>query len=79
MVRATKAPLLLYNQNRKVKFSQNPYSFRENALIDEENNFSKPIIFPLKIGGEIIFVWVRLARWCNNYLIWYFKHVGYYI
>ena len=69
MVRDTKSPLLLYNQNRKVKFYLDSYPSGQNALISKGIITARPISLKLKIAGEIVFVSVRLATETENYYI----------
>ena len=69
MVRDTKSPLLLYNQNRKVKFYLNSYPSSQNALISKGIITARLISLKLKIAGEIVFVSVRLATETENYYI----------
>ena len=69
MVRDTKSPLLLYNQNRKVKFYLNSYPSSQNALISKGIITARPISLKLKIVGESVIVSVRLATETKNYYI----------
>ena len=69
MVQDTKSPLLLYNQNRKVRFYLNSYPSSQNALISKRIITARPISLKLKIVGEIVFVSVRLATETENYYI----------
>ena len=69
MVRDTKSPLLLYNQNRKVKFYLDSYPSGQNALISKGIITARLISLKLKIAGEIVFVSIRLATETENYYI----------
>jgi hypothetical protein len=67
MVPDTKSPLLLYNQNRKVKFHLNSYPSDQNALISKGIIYVRQIFLKLKIGGEIVFAPIRLATETETY------------
>jgi hypothetical protein len=55
-MRDIKSPLLLYNQNRKVKFYPNSYPSSQNDLISKEIITARLISLKLKIAGEIVFI-----------------------
>ena len=67
MVRDTKSPPLLYNQNRKVKFYLNSYPCDKNTLISKGIIYARQISLKLKIVGEIVFAHIRLATETETY------------